>query len=364
MKRIISILNALIRRYAHQLYYTKSVALYKGKMKKLKKQLTLTGQQKKEIVDYYKGLTGRKVSTIYHEYFYSRTGHYSKEYMPIDLYEADIIGRANDISCDRLFSDKNMEEVLLPTIKHPKTIIKNINGYFYHNNLPVTKEEAIALCSNLNDAIIKPSQKKQGEGVQKISVKNNQVSVGGSVPDLFDTYDKNFIIQECVPQHERMSALNPTSINTIRIATFRSGMEVIVLYAVVRIGRKGQVIDNQSKGGISTMINEDGTLCKYAFGSVGDDMLERTDTDIILEGYQIPAFQNVVDAVKRAHYSLPFYDIVGWDVAITPECEPVLIEWNSRPGPSQTACGTGFGNYTERVIREVIGRKNTRKFNI
>lgn len=74
-------------------------------------------------------------------------------------------------------------------------------------------------------------------------------------------------------------------------------------------------------------------------------------------------FQDAIEAVKQAHYSLPFYNIVGWDIAISTD-GPVLIEWNSRPGPSQTACGTGLGQYTERILKEVFQRKNTRQFSV
>ena len=55
----------------------------------------------------------------------------------------------------------------------------------------------------------------------------------------------------------------------------------------------------------------------------------------------------------------PLFDLIGWDISINEEGEPVLIEWNGRPGPSQTACGTGYGELTERIFNEVWNRKNT-----
>ena len=177
-----------------------------------------------------------------------------------------------------------------------------------------------------------------------------------------DTYKRGYIVQEAIIQHEKISALNPTSVNTIRILTYRSGMEILVVYAVIRIGRMGQVIDNQSAGGISTAINKDGTLGKYAFGVAGDDLIEKTDSGIVLDGYVIPYFKKAIEAVTQSHYDLPFFDLVGWDISISPGGDPVLVEWNGNPGPSQTACGTGLGIYTERIIKEVWPRKNSRNF--
>ena len=361
MGRLIRMINGFALKCAYRDYYSRTRKMYEKKMTKVKSANRLTAAQKEEIRDFYKRLTGKNISTIYHEYFYARTGSYSKEYMPVDLYEADIIGRANRLDADKLFSDKNMDDILLPSIRHPKNILKNMNGYYYEGNRPISEQEALQLCQNVDSAIIKPTQLSWGRGVQKITVKDGKIGDGVKVEDLFREYKSDFIIQECVQQHERMSALNPTSINTIRIMTYRSGMEVIVVYAAIRIGRKGQVTDNQSMGGMSAKIDENGKLCKYGFGSAGDDLLEKTDSGIILDGYQVPYFQEAVDAVKQAHYSLPFYNIVGWDIAIAPD-GPVLIEWNSRPGPSQTACGTGLGKYTERIVMEVFKRKNTRPF--
>lgn len=364
MKKLMKILDAYISKYAYNSFCDDTEYGFKQKMKKVRNRKILTPKQKEEIISYYQKLTGKKVSPIYHEYFYSRTGKYSKEYMPVTLYNADIIGRANNLTAGGILSDKNFDDIILPMMKHPKSILKNINGYFYHEGRPISNAEAVEICQNIDIAIIKPSQGAKGGGIRRISIVQGKTSEGESTEELFAKYEKNFIIQECVQQHEQMSALNPTSINTLRIMTYRSGMDVYVVYAVVRIGRKGQVIDNQSKGGISTMINEDGTLCKYAFGVAGDDMIEKTDSGITLDGYQIPCYQKVLDVVKRAHYRIPFCDIVGWDIAIDSNGDPVLIEWNSRPGPSQTACGTGLGKYTEKIITEVIQRKNTRKFSL
>ena len=161
-----------------------------------------------------------------------------------------------------------------------------------------------------------------------------------------------------------MAALNPTSVNTVRIMTYRSGMEVLLVYAVARIGRKGEVIDNQSAGGMSTQIDDEGKLCKYAFGVAGDDKIEKTDSGIVLEGYEIPSYKEAIEIVKKLHYKLPLFDLIGWDLAIGEDGEPILIEWNGEPDPSQTACGTGFGSLTERIISEIWNRPNTRKCNL
>lgn len=331
------------------------------KMEKVSERRRLSKEQKREIREFYKGLTGKSVSTAWHQYFYSRTGVYSKEYMPVGLYEADILGRANRMDLYNSYVDKNLDELLLPGVRHPHTFLRNVRGYYYFEGEPVSKEEAVWLCQNLGSVVVKPSRQAIGEGVKVVDIRNGVTDME-SMPleALFDQYKEDFLIQEKIRQHERMAVLNPTSVNTIRILTFRSGMEILVVYTVVRIGREGSVIDNQSAGGISAKIGSDGRICRYAFGAVGDDRIEQTDTGIALDGYLVPSYEKAVEVVRRLHYKLPLFDLVGWDIAIGEDGEPLLIEWNGETGPSQTACGTGFGELTERIIKEVWPRKNTR----
>ena len=318
----------------------------------------LTREQKREIQAFYKGLIGRNVSLYCHEYFYSRTGIFSKEYIPTDLYNVELLTRANRIDYSSVYGDKNLTDVFLRDVRKPHTILKRMNGYYYFEGEPVSEEEALKRCGNLQDVVIKPSLSTQGKGIQILTVSNGQTDHDGmSLQQLFKQYGKNFQIQERFKQHELMNALNPTSVNTIRIVTYRSGNEVLLIYAVVRIGKIGSVIDNQCAGGISTIINEEGRLGKFGFGGYGEDNILKTDTGVTLEDYQIPSYQKIVSTVKRLHLQLPFYDIIGWDMAVAEDGEPTLIEWNTKVGLSQSAFGPGFGKYTERIIRELWQKK-------
>ena len=142
--------------------------------------------------------------------------------------------------------------------------------------------------------------------------------------------------------------------------TYRKGMEVLILYAAIRIGRKGQAIDNESAGGISTKINMDGTLCRFAYGAPGQDRIELTDTGVKLEGYRVPSFEKALEMVKEQHLNLPFQDLVGWDISIDEAGDPVMLEWNTTPELSQSAVGPAFGDYTEMVVKDAMSRPNSR----
>lgn len=328
--------------------------------KDLEHRKKLTKEQKKEVQDFYISMIGKKIPLYCHEYFYSRTGVFTKEYVPNNVYHCELVPKANQHRLQGALGDKNMCDFLFPGENIVHSILKNMNGYYYYEGKPVSEEEAVSLCQNMNHVIIKPSRQSEGKGVQAFSVKNGVTDLKGqTVEQLFKEYRKDFLIQEWVKQHEGMAALNPTSVNTIRILSYRSEMEVLIIYSVVRIGRKGSVVDNQCAGGISTTIDKEGKLGKTAFGGFSADNIEKTDTGIILEGYQLPSYDKAIEMVKRLHLKLPFFNIVGWDVAIQEDGEPVLIEFNTNPGLSQSAFKSGMGEYTERIIRELWPRPNT-----
>jgi hypothetical protein len=345
----------------NSLFVEKYIRQINESYKKLPNKVELTKEQKQEIQDFYVPLVGYEVPTDWHRYFYARTGLYSVKYIPTSLYRLELTGRLNQLPWCVPFSDKNLNDILLPDMKQPHTHLKNRNGYFYVENKPLSLEDAAEECANIGDVIIKPTLSSHGRGVKKLHVENGVVDEKGTkLKDLLSGYGKNFLIQDLVKQHPAMSALNPDSINTIRIVTYRKGMEVAVLYAAIRIGRKGQAIDNESAGGISTKINMDGTLCKFAYGAPGQDKIELTDSGVRLEGYQVPSFEKAIAVVKEQHLNLPFQDLLGWDICIEETGDPVMLEWNTTPELSQSAVGPAFGDYTEMVIKDAMSRPNSR----
>ena len=350
----------LVCRFRIKHAYKHQDNIIRDSYKKLSEKKKLTREQKNEIQNYYKDLIGKKVTLASHEYFYSRTGVFSTKYIPKSLYHAELLPKANNMAYHDAYEDKNMIDILIPNVKHPHTILRRMNGHFYFENKPVSKQEAVKLCRNIKNAIIKPVLNHSGKGIRGLEVVDGLSSIDGlSVEQLFESYGNNFQIQERLRQHKIMNQLNDTSVNTLRILTYRSDMEILVIYSVVRIGRRGEVIDNQGAGGISTLIGEDGKLGKYAFGGYSDDKVEKTDSGTVLDGFEIPSYHKAIETVKRLHFQLPFFNLIGWDVAIDEEGDPVIIEWNS-PQLSQSAFGPGFGKYTERIINEIWPKENTR----
>ncbi|KGN98569.1 hypothetical protein HR11_08535 [Porphyromonas macacae] len=337
---------------------------FRKERRKIQIDKKLSTEQKKEIKKFYKRVWGKKVNTMYHEY-YIRNGLFSPNYIPVDLYRSKIVYRLNDFRMKDAYVDKNIfEKIFGNMIKHPKTILRRINGLYYNGNYQTIKEEeAIILCSNLSNVIIKPSiETTNGDRVKLISIKDGVIEQSKqSLIELFTVYGKHFIIQKQVEQHDSLFSLNPSSTNTIRILTYRreETKEIVPLYSALRIGRKGKIVDNVGSGGFSVKISSDGVLQKYGY-SIGYSLpFEYTDTGIKLEGYRLPFFERIIHVCKELHNQLPYFDLAGWDISIDKGGEPVLIEWNVSPDLLQSA-GPAFREYTEEILKRVRKSKTTR----
>lgn len=323
----------------------------------------LTKGQVADIRAYFKKYFGREVPTYWHQYLYSRNCVWSEKYIPASIYNSEIIYRLNKFQFRHAYVDKGFYDTLFPDINRPKTIIKNVNGYYYDGQYPLSMEEAIERCSNLNEAIIKPTlEGTWGQGVRLIKTESGMVpALNCSVQDLFNHYKRSFIIQERFEQHEGIARLNPTSLNTLRVMSYRSGNEVVVLYAVIRIGRMNQVIDNETAGGIKADIDLDtGKIKGVAFGSPSEPLMPKTDVGTVLDGYQVPCFDNVLALVKEMHLRLPYFNLIGWDMSVDRDGNAAMIEWNRAAELSQVAHGPAFGKYTEEILSVVRNRINTR----
>ena len=230
----------LVHKIQKQRYRRYHVNKAKRNYRDLPVKKELTSEQKKEIRAFYKRLTGERVPLIWHKYFYSRTGVYAKEYLPTSLYRMQLMDKANMEPYRDAYVDKNMIDVYLPNVRHPHAYLKRINGYFYIDDEPVSRQEAAVRLHNLEGAIIKPSLASHGNGVRKLSVKDGITNIDNmSLSQLFDEYGKNFVIQEFVRQHERLAALNPSSVNTYSHLPFRHGDTAAVCRHPHRTCRKG-----------------------------------------------------------------------------------------------------------------------------
>ena len=155
---------------------------------------------------------------------------------------------------------------------------------------------------------------------------------------------------------ERMGVARTTVTNIYENARTKLA-EALVDGKILRIGGGGARVDNIGAGGYSCAINPDGSLSKRAVNRKSE-WVESNQDGLRFETVTVPNYAEAVALVKKMHTSLPHFKIVGWDIGISKDGEPTLIEFNSNPGQNQYSCGPTFGDLTDRVLEDVFIKKS------
>lgn len=288
----------------------------------------------------------------------NEANEFSPKYIPDDKWFGDIVPHYNNLIFAKALQDKCLHNVLFPDIKRPETVVKRIAGVFYDDSLNLlSREEAVARCHDVGRLIIKPSVGSgQGNGIEFFSSEN---LADTDIQALFDKYGRDFIIQKKMSQHPVLASLNKKSLNTIRVMTFLHKNQVHVLTAILRVGGGSNEVDNTSQGGYKCTINPDGRLQKYGLSKIGGywAYTETYPNGIRFEDVVIPSFDRILETVRSHAAKMSHFPIIGWDIAVDPEGDPVLVEYNVIPAQGHGTDGPLFGNLTDEVLEEVYGRR-------
>lgn len=311
----------------------------------------------KEIRKYWKQY-GINTPTVFHRWYTGINGIKDVKYIPEDLFYDKIIRYFNNMDLAEAYCDKGMYAKLFPTVKQPETIVLNINGAFYDEkyNL-ISFNEACNRLLTVDRFVIKPTRDSGGgKGVQFIQSQLDKQAV----VNLVKQYNKDFIVQLPLTQHEALASVHKESINTIRVMSLMINGEVEIVSSEIRMGVGGSKLDNGCSGGICCGLDSNGLFSKYAYGRSGEKY------DIHPQGFEfekgyVPSYDKIIELVKREHKNLPYFGIVAWDWAVDKVGEPVMIEINLRWCGikfHQLHHGGLFGQRTDEVLHLILDKGN------
>lgn len=310
---------------------------------------------KKELSEYFRKL-GFSVSMMYDDYFSRFNGIHSDRYMSMDFYYFYVLPCLNKYEFMLAYTDKNAYSSIFAGFAQPETVVKNVNGHYYVGDDVVSVDVNVAVQSCLrtgDDCIIKPTVETcNGDGVALLDASSRQ-----AVEAQFLKYGVNFIVQRKVRQHEEMARLNDSSLNTLRISTYR-GHDGVVHYlegkTFLRFGGKGTVKDNISSGGWAASVDEHGCISQrlYRFKSMH---MGAINEDLNMQQFIVPSFARATKLACQLHERLPYFDLAGWDIAINADGSPLFIEFNAQPDIEipQALSGPFFGPFFDEVISRV-----------
>lgn len=321
----------------------------------------LSQEQIDSVEKLYKNNYGKKIPLTWHKSYTAYTGKFDKYYFPEILYIPEFERYMNyNQSLANVLEDKNLLYVFAKAsnVRMPRMYLSCQAGIYKDaENKVLDFEKACALISNIGVCFAKPSiGTDSGRGCEVYCLVNGTDTKSGKTSDmLLKDLGKNFTIQERLVCHESIRKIYDGSVNTFRIMTYRWKNQIIVAPIIMRIGRGGSYLDNAHAGGMFIALSDDGTLHKTAFTEFKEEFVEHPDSKLKFEGYRIPLLPNVVDAVKRMHYSLPAIGVINWDMTLDESGQPVLIEANVNGGSIwlfQMAHGCGvFGERTPEILR-------------
>ena len=282
----------------------------------------------------------------WHRWYTSVNNMFLPHYIPEDVFYTYIEPVLNRLDLQKGIDNKNMYDFYFKSlnIKAPKTIYRLMNGLLVDEQYQPILEENI----------IKPKKYicKSSIGVgggHGIYFASSQDSVGKIITIL----GKDFLAQEIIEQHDAMSVIHPESVNTVRAISLMLDDEVIILSSVLRVGINGNKVDNQSSGGISAGIWDNGDVKSVAYSMVGEVFDKHPDTGIQFSSINIPYFNQIHSIIQKVHPAFSNFRIISWDFAIG-KAEPILIEFNliwQEINFHQINNGPLFGEYTDEVLK-------------
>jgi hypothetical protein len=150
--------------------------------------------------------------------------------------------------------------------------------------------------------------------------------------DHLEASSDGWILEEYLEQHETMSALNPDSLNTLRLWTLLRNGRFEVGGAFLRVGRAGSQVDNTSQGGLACPIELDTGRIVAALGvSIRrEEHIQHPDNGSQLVGTVIPFWPEVIELAATALSVFPQMAFAGLDIAVGRD-GPYVIELNVYP---------------------------------
>lgn len=226
----------------------------------------------------------------------------------------EIIKKYNDMTYAYKFEDK--------------ALFNNLFNKYLNREWIYIKESSIEdfkkYLKGKKEVIVKPLSLSCGKGVEKIVVKDHNPE------ELYNhlMQTDQTLVEDVAIQNKVLSDLYPHSVNTLRIVTLNK----VVVAALLRIGNKGNVVDNFNHDGMVTTVDIKTGEIKYpAIDKVGNVYEVHPETNVKIVGIKIPMWNEVKKLCIEACDIVPELGYVGWDVCLGEE-KPFLIEGNDFPG--------------------------------
>jgi len=291
----------------------------------------------------------------WHEALARLGGRPSASYLPDDIFACLLMPGLNPRERTAILGDKNHFDRLDGVPSPPATVGRLMNGRLLDLHYrAATAAELTRYLLPETALVVKPTRVTGGgKGVAFVEAQK----LAEALADRTDA-----IIQLPVAQHRDLAVLNMSSLNTLRIVTWRKlDGEVVHLGSLLNVGRAGARVDKSSAGGLFCGIDaERGVLQPDAFTADYRAVQAHPDNGLLFAGRKVPSFATARDAFVAAHRQLPWIDIASWDAAIDSAGLPVTIGVDAAAGIFGLQLGAG--PVFEPVLDDIRQRIGKRRY--
>lgn len=268
--------------------------------------------------------------------------------IPEEVYVADIEPTLNRHNAADFLANKSFYEIWFPNGNFPRCFFHKVNGDLFDGELKkISFSEVKKIINCLSFPVVfKPNIESYG-GVD--------IHFPSEIEELLDLVVSmdDFVVQEKIDQHLFFEKFNHSGLNTIRAYVYKSVQDnsAHVINVVLRMGVGGS-LDNETAGGILTLIREDGALNGYAVDKNGKRFVTHPDSGCAFEGV-IPDFLGLIGLSKRIAERVFYARLIGLDLCLDKDGDWRLIEVNTSGAATRLAQYHGerfFGKYTDEVI--------------
>lgn len=304
------------------------------------------------------------INTGWLKWYIGVSGIESENFIPENVFYGIVEPIINNSRFTVSYSDKNFYDLVYPKGIFPECIIRNIDSFYYDSDykpLDIKDDNTLLKALSGNDRVfVKPATEAGGgREVDQFSLKDgklvNRSGLELTLKLLERVYKQSFIIQKPLTQHAFAAYFNSTSLNTIRVLTYRSPVtnSINILQSVFRVGAKDQFLDNSRAGGYSIGMNSKGKLNKFALKKDGSKFEKVNDISLADNDFTIPFFDQVIATARLIAEKNIHHRMLALDMTIDEENNIRCIEINNRSNEinfHQLNNGPLFGEFTDEVI--------------
>lgn len=300
---------------------------------------------KKKFMTYIKGTKefpeGFNEKKLFHDYLKVRRKNPEKrvsqsEYMIFGFYDLSTAEQKKyltDIEATRLMRPYNNESEKY--LKDKVNFLKNFKRFVHRGWLYVPETDYETFCEfvhKYHTIALKPQYSSWGIGFIRLT--EAEFEAKEDKMEFFHMLCKGkYLAEEFVVSHEALAVFHPSSLNTLRVITFRKEEQVEIFGCGLRVGNNGLHVDNAHGGGIFCEIDpESGRIITDGLDENANSYERHPMTGVRFKGVEIPYWEEICKLCKEAAQELPCLRVVGWDVAILEDGSLELIEGNHSPG--------------------------------